>query len=70
MSSSGEPPPSPGNGKSIAAIAAGAASTILIYVANTAMKHYGGDPLPQEIVAAVQTLLTAGAVYFTPHGSS
>ena len=69
MSTPGEPA-SPGNNKSIAAIAAGALSTILIYAINLILQSYGNAPLPQEIVAATQTLLTAGAVFFTPHGSA
>lgn len=61
--------PSPvGNGKSIAALASGAISTILIYAGNAVLQHYGQPPLPGEITAAVQTLVMVGAVYFTPHG--
>ena len=52
-----------GSGKSIAAIAAGALSTIIIYIINQVTGH----PLPAEICAAVQTLVMTAAVWATPH---
>ncbi|HYM33428.1 MAG TPA: hypothetical protein VEU47_19165 [Candidatus Cybelea sp.] len=55
-----------GNNKAYAAIAAGALSTIVIYVVDQFLK----SPLPPEICAAVQTLLSTAAVYLTPHGGS
>lgn len=54
-----------GNNKAYAALAAGAASTIIVYVIDQFLPH----PLPPEIVAAVQTLVGAGAVWMTPHGT-
>lgn len=58
-------PPSPatGYGKAIAATAAACLSTIIVYVLDQFLKA----PLPAEMVAAIQGLLTVGAVYFTPH---
>jgi tetrahydromethanopterin S-methyltransferase subunit E len=58
------PTPAPGYGKAIAATAAACVSTILVYVIDQFLKA----PLPAEMVAAIQGLLTVGAVYFTPHG--
>ena len=62
------PPPAPnvGNNKAYAATAAGFASTILVYILDQVIPH----PLPPEIVAAVQGLITIAAVYFTPHGGT
>ena len=60
------PAPAGGNLKAYAATAAGSLSTILVYVVDQFMPH----PLPPEIVAAVQTLVTVAAVYFTPHGAA
>jgi len=54
-----------GYGKSAAAVGAGAASTILAYIVEQVIEH----PLPAEQVAAVQTLITLGAVYLTPHSA-
>ena len=62
------PPPGPiGLGKSMAAVAAGALSTILIYIIDAILKAKGADALPAGIEAAVQTLVTTAAVYFVPH---
>ena len=66
-------PPGPiGLGKSMAAVAAGALSTIIIYILDMILKKEGMDALPAGIEAAVQTLITTVAVYITPHdiGSS
>ena len=60
-------PPPQGYGKSLAAIAAGAVSTIVIYIIDAVLKAKGIGALPADIVAAVQTLITTGAVYLTPH---
>lgn len=60
-------PPPVGMGKSVAAIVAGSLSTIVLYIVNSILAHYGAAPLPSEIVAAVQTLITTAAVYWTPH---
>lgn len=57
------PDPTPGVSKSVAAVAAGALSTIIAW----AIEQVTGHPLPAEIVGSAQTLLTLGAVYFTPH---
>ncbi len=53
---------SDGYGKSYAAGAAGAVATIIAF----AYQKFSGGPLPAEIVAAVQTLVTAAAVFLTP----
>jgi tetrahydromethanopterin S-methyltransferase subunit E len=58
------PAPTTGYGKAVAATAAACLSTILVYVLDQFLKA----PLPAEMVAAIQGLLTVGAVYFTPHG--
>lgn len=58
-------PSNTGYGKSVAAVAAGAISTIGGY----AFQQATGHPLPAEIVGSVQTLLTLAAVYFTPHSA-
>jgi hypothetical protein len=62
-----EPPPvtaaSVGYGKSLAAVFAGAVSTIVIWVLKMKM---GADQVPAEIAGAIQTLITTGAVFFTP----
>jgi hypothetical protein len=55
--------PTPGNAKAIGAVLAGAFATILVYV----LDQFLTTPLPADIVAAVQTVLTVGVVYFTPH---
>lgn len=52
-----------GYGKSIAAVAAGAVSTLVIYIIQGMIGH----SLPADVAAAVQTLITTGAVYLTPH---
>lgn len=62
------PPPVVGIGKATAATAAGALSIILVWVVNQVLQAKGLTVLPAEIVAAVQTLVTVAAVYFTPHG--
>lgn len=59
-------PPPTGSNKAIASIASGAASVIVVYIVNQVIPH----PLPAEIVAAVQTLLTTLAVWLTPHGGA
>lgn len=56
-------PPTYGSGKAVAATAAGAIATIAVYTIDQVIGH----PLPPEIVAAGQTLITLAAVYFTPH---
>lgn len=53
----------PGVAKSVAAVAAGALATIVVYV----IDQVTGKTLPPEIVAAAQTLITTLAVFFTPH---
>jgi hypothetical protein len=53
-----------GKGKLVAASLAGAVALVVIYILNTALKI----SLPPEICAAIQTIFTSGAVYFTPHG--
>lgn len=58
--------PQSGNNKAYAATAAGFASTIIVYIVDQFLPH----PLPPEIVAALQGLVTIAAVYFTPHGSA
>lgn len=55
--------PTPGAAKSVAAVAAGALATIVVYV----IDQMSGKTLPPEIVAAAQTLITTVAVFFTPH---
>ena len=47
----------------MAAVAAGALATIVVWVVDQLLPA----PMPAEISAAVQTLFTAGAVFFTPH---
>lgn len=65
------PPPAPiGINKSVAAVAAGSLATIVIYIVNAIFKKYGMDSLPAEITAAIQTLITTAAVYYTPHGGA
>ena len=58
-------PPSPAgsNAKAYAAVVAGALATIVVYVIDQITK----SPMPPEIVAAVQTLVTAALVWFVPH---
>ncbi len=73
MSVPAAPPAQPqGYGKSLAAIMAGALATLVIGGTNAVLEHYGAADLSQTMVAAIQTLSTAGAVMFTPHsfGSS
>jgi len=55
--------PNIGYGKTIAAGTAGALTTIVAFV----VEQWTGHPLPTEITAAVQTVITAVAVYFTHH---
>lgn len=57
------PPGQNGYGKSMAAVAAGALATIVIWV----IDQFLPTPMPAEISAAVQTLLTTAAVFLTPH---
>ena len=52
-----------GYGKSLAAVIAGAVSTIVIWALKMKM---GPDQVPADIAGAIQTLITTGAVYFTP----
>lgn len=59
-------PPPAGMNKAVASIASGAASVIAIYIINQVIPH----PLPAEIVAAVQTLVTSLAVWLVPHGGA
>lgn len=56
-------PPATGYGKSMAAVAAGALATIVVWVVD----QFLPSAMPPEISAAVQTLFTAGAVFLTPH---
>jgi len=65
-----DPAPPTGYNKSIAAVAAGALSTLLIYITDGILKANGIDALPPAIESAVQTLVTTAAVFLTPHGSS
>ncbi len=59
------PAPAPlGNNKTYAAALAGAVTV----VASWAIVTFTHVTLPPEVVAAVQTILTIGGVYFTPHG--
>ena len=60
-----EPNASTGNNKAYAAIIAGAATTIIVYAVDAIAK----TTMPPDIVAAIQTLVTVAAVYFTPHGN-
>lgn len=60
------PAPTTGSGKAVAAVIAGSLATIIVYIVDQFLK----TPLPTEIVAAVQTLFTAGAVYIVPHGGN
>jgi hypothetical protein len=53
--------PDIGYGKVGAAAVAGAASTVIIFILKKAGIDIG------DIESAIQTLLTAFAVYFTPH---
>lgn len=60
------PPPdsgSQGYAKAIVASMAGAIVTLVTVVWN----QYAPHPLPAEAVAALQTLVTGGAVLLTPH---
>jgi len=56
-------PPSNGYGKSLAAVFAGAVSTIVIWVLKMKI---GADQVPADIAGAIQTVITTGAVFFTP----
>ena len=58
------PDPKQGVNKTIASGLAGAASIILVYVIDQFVK----TPLPAEIVAAVQMLVTTLIVWYVPHG--
>jgi len=62
--------PLSGYGKSIAAVLAGSGSTIVVYIINQVLAKYSMPPLPAEITAAIQTLLTTGAVYYSPQGGT
>lgn len=55
----------PGVAKAGAAIIGGSVATILIWVLNTYVLPGGG--MPEQIDQAIQVLVTATAVYFTPH---
>ena len=59
-------PPNPvmGNNKAVAAVLSGAVCTIAVYIIDQFLK----TPLPAEIVAALQTIVTTGLVWFVPHG--
>lgn len=61
-------PPAPqapiGSGKSLAAIGAGALTTIITGALDSYVLPH---PLTPELVAAIQTVVTLAAVYFTPH---
>ena len=57
------PAPNIGFGKSVAAVVAGAATPGVVDLINQFMPQ----PLPAEITDAIQTLITAAAVYYTPH---
>lgn len=58
-------PPGTGNNKAYAAMFAGSATTIIVYAVDAIAK----TTMPPDIVAAIQTLVTLAAVYFTPHGN-
>lgn len=49
--------------KAVAASLAGGVAIIIAW----ALNQFGHVQLPQEVVAALTTILTAGATYFTPH---
>ena len=63
------PNPQTGPGKAYAATAAGFAQHDLIYAVNQVLAHFGTGPLPAEICAAAQGLVTLAAVYYAPHGN-
>jgi hypothetical protein len=51
-----------GYGKTGAAIVGGAVSTVVVFVAQEM-----GHPLPADVTAAAQTIITAVIVFFTQH---
>ena len=53
-----------GTNKAVAAGLAGAVTTIVAYVLDQFVK----TPIPLELVAAIQTVITTLLVYFVPHG--
>jgi hypothetical protein len=55
--------PNIGYGKTVASGAVGGLTIIVVYV----IEQLTGHRLPTEITAAVQTVLTTAAVYFTHH---
>lgn len=55
-----------GNNKAIASGIAGAVTIVAVYVINQFMT----SPLPPEIVAAVQTIVTTAIVWYVPHGGT
>lgn len=57
------PQPPIGSGKSLAAVAAGALSTLILGIIN----HYAPTLLTPAMNGAIQTLVTVAAVYWTPH---
>ena len=52
-----------GYGKSVAALVAGAVTTLGVYIIEQSLGH----PLPAEITNAAQVIITAVAVYVVPH---
>jgi L-lactate permease len=52
-----------GYGKTIASVLGGAVTTIAAYF----VEQWLGHPLPEVVSGAVQTVITAAAVFFTHH---
>lgn len=58
-------PPAPvGNNKAFATVIGGAVSTILIYALD---QYVLPSPLPDLVVGAIGTIVSAVACYLTPH---
>jgi predicted CDP-diglyceride synthetase/phosphatidate cytidylyltransferase len=57
------PPPQLGPNKTIAAVVGGAIVTLVVY--GLSFAHITPPP---EVTGALQTLIVAGLVYYTPHG--
>lgn len=61
-----DPPPAPvGSNKAVAAVVAGALTTLALY--GLSLAHI--TP-PDAVAQAIQTLITAVAVWLTPHGGN
>jgi hypothetical protein len=55
--------PTPGNSKAIAAVLAGAVTTVLVW----GIHQFGGIAIPDYVQGSITTIISTAAVYFVPH---